>query len=90
MVTNKISYTLGILYRLQDIFPENILLIIYQSLIASHMTYGLLIWRIECRRLEKLQKNVLRLITNSKYIAHTNPLFRQLRYTRKIDNIDKT
>ena len=28
MVTNKISKTLGILYRLKDIFPENILLTI--------------------------------------------------------------
>ena len=48
VVTNKISKTLGILYRLKDIFPENILLTIYQSLIASHMNYGLLVWGIEC------------------------------------------
>ena len=78
MVTNKISKTLGILYRLKDIFPENILLTIYQSLIASHMNYGLLVWGIECHRLEKVQKKAIRLITNSKYIAHTNPLFCQL------------
>ena len=78
MVTNKISKTLGILYRLKDIFPENILLTIYQSLIASHMNYGLLVWGIECHRLEKGQKKALRLITNSKYIAHTNPPFCQL------------
>ena len=78
MVTNKISKTIGILYRLKDIFPENILLTIYQSLIASHMNYGLLVWGIECHRLEKVQKKALRLITNSKYIAHTNPLFCQL------------
>ena len=66
MVTNKISKTLGILYRLKDIFPEHILLTIYQSLIASHMNYGLLIWGIECHRLEKVQKKALRLLTNSK------------------------
>ena len=42
------------------------------------MNYGLLVWGIECHRLEKVQKKVLRLITNSKYIAHTNPLFCQL------------
>ena len=78
MVTNKISKTLGILYRLKDIFPENILLTIYGSLIASHMNYELLIWGIECHRLEKVQKKALRLITNSKYNAHTNPLFCQL------------
>ena len=42
------------------------------------MNYGLLVWGIECHRFEKVQKKALRLITNSKYIAHTNPLFRQL------------
>ena len=43
MVTNKISKTLGIIYRLKDFFPENILFTIYQSLIVSHMNYGLLV-----------------------------------------------
>ena len=42
------------------------------------MYYGLLVWGIECHRLEEVLKKTLRLITNSKYIAHTNPLFCQL------------
>ena len=74
MVTNKISKTLGILYRLKNIFQENILLTIYQSLIAFHMNYGLLVWGIECHIFGKSTEKTLRLITNSKYIAHTNPL----------------
>ena len=78
MMINKISKTLGMLYILKDIFPENILLTIHQSLIATHMSYGLLIWGIECHRLEIVQKKALRLITNTKYISHTSPLFCQL------------
>ena len=88
MVTNKISKTLGKLYILKNIFSENILLAIYQSLIVSHMNYGLLVLGIECHRLEKVQKQALRIITNSKYIVHTNPLFRQLNLL-KINDIFK-
>ena len=39
-------------------------------------------------RLEKLQKKAIRLITNSKYIAHTNPLFKRLQLL-KIANVFK-
>ena len=52
------------------------------------MNYGLLVWGIECHRLERVQKKALRLITNSKYIAHTNPLFCQLNLL-KIEDIFK-
>ena len=65
-------------YRLAKIFPEEILVTLYNSLIASHLNYGILAWVIATTRLEKLQKKAIRLITNSKYIAHTNPLFKRL------------
>ena len=81
MVTNKISKTLGILYRLKDIFPENILLTIYQSLIASYMNYGILVWGIECHRLEKVQKKALRkadkMISNVYCIKEANIYLKQ-------------
>ena len=33
-------------------------------------------FNIVATRVEKLQKKAIRLITHSKYIAHTNPLFK--------------
>ena len=44
----------------------------------SHINYGLLLWGVEVKNLEIIQKRAIRLITGSNYIAHTEPLFIQL------------
>ena len=85
LIKNKISKTIGVFYRLTKIFPEEILVTLYNSLIASHLNYGILAWGIAAPRLEKLQKKAIRLITNSKYIAHTNPLFKRLQLLKIVD-----
>ena len=87
LIKNKISKTIGVFYRLAKIFPEEILVTLYNSLIASHLNYGILAWGIAATRLEKLQKKArpIRLITNSKYIAHTNPLFTRLQLLKIVD-----
>ena len=77
-VSNKISKTIGILNRLKFYLPLNAKLAIYNSLILSHINYGILLWGNTnyLHRLEILQKRAIRLITNSNYIAHTEPLFK--------------
>ena len=74
MVGKKISKVTGILYRLKNIFPENVLFVLYNSLIVSYINYGLLLWGVHVHKLELLQKKALRFMTNSGYIAHTTPL----------------
>ena len=74
MVGNKISKVSGILYRLKNVFPENVLFVLYNSLIVPYMNYGLLLWGIHSHKLELLQKKALRLMTNSNYLAYTTPL----------------
>ena len=74
MVAKKISKVTGILYRLKNIFPENVLFMLYNSLIVSYINYGLLLWGVHVHKLELLQKKALRFMTNSGYIAHTTPL----------------
>ena len=78
VVRNKISKVVGILYRLNNIFPKYILQTLYNSLIMSYINYGLLLWGVESHRIEPLQKKAIRLITNSNYSAHTTPLFIEL------------
>ena len=78
MVATKLSKVIGTINRLKHIFPRYILLTIYNSLIASHINYGSLVWGSKYKRIEKLQKRAIRTITNSNYIAHTEPLFKQL------------
>ena len=75
-LSNKISRTLGILNRLKYILPLNIKLLIYNSLILSHLHYGILAWGYEHEKITKLQKKCLRILTLSDYKAHTEPLFK--------------
>ena len=44
IVRNKISKVVGILYRLNNIFPKYIFQTLYNSLIISYINYGLLLW----------------------------------------------
>ena len=56
MVAKKISKVTGKLYRLKNIFPENVLFVLYNSLIVSYINYGLLLWGVHVHKLEHLQK----------------------------------
>ena len=53
--------------------------VVAKELIASYLNYGLLLWGKQSHKVEILQKKAIRLITGSNYIAHTNPLFGQLK-----------
>ena len=77
-IKKKISKVVGILYRLRNTFPLDVLKTLYKSLVLSYINYGLLLWGIEVKKLESIQKRAIRLITGSNYVAHTEPLFIQL------------
>lgn len=68
----------GILNRLKNILPTNILKIIYCSMVNSRLSYAILTWGYDYKRLEKVQKRLIRIITRSKYNSHTEPLFKFL------------
>ena len=55
-------------------FKENVLFVLYTSLIVSYINYGLLLWGIHSHKLELLKKKALHLMTNNSYLAHTTPL----------------
>ena len=44
MVTNKIAKVSDILNRLKHIFPQNVLLSLYHTLIIAHINYKMLLW----------------------------------------------
>ena len=77
-IANKISKYSGILGRLKHFLPVHILKTIYCSIIQSNLNYSLLAWGYDCNRLVKLQKRIIRIITLSRYNAHTEPLFKKL------------
>ena len=77
-VANKISRTLGMLNRLKHTLPHTALKLLYNSLILPHLQYGILLWGFKHNRIFKLQKRAMRIITCSKYNAHTTPIFKSL------------
>ena len=87
-IVNKISRTLGVMNRLKRYLPISAMKLMYDSLILSHLKFGITNWGFEWDRISKLQKRALRIMTNSKYNAHTEPLFKQLHLLKVKDIFD--
>ena len=78
MIGIKISKAIGIINHLKFIYPQRILFTLYDSLIISHMLYGILLWgkSDNVQTIDKLQKRAIRLISYSRLLEHTEPLFK--------------
>ena len=89
---NKLSVKccriLGILNRLKRILPLKIKIILYNSLMLPHLNYDITLWGFKCERILKLQKKAARILSASKYNAHTEPLLKNLKLL-KIEHILK-
>ena len=75
-VISKISQSLGVIKKVKKILPVPALKTLYSSLILTHLTYGIKLWGVSCDSVTLIQKRAIRVITNSKYLAHTSPLFK--------------
>ena len=87
-ISMKIARSIGILYRLRNVYPESVLVTIYNTLILPHFHYCLLLWGSvvkENHSLHLLQKKAVRIITNSDYLAHTEPICKKLRILKISD-----
>ena len=84
-ISIKITKTVGVLSRLKRFLPQDILLTIYNALIMPHIQYGILCWGHKSSRIYNLQKRAMRLITNSKYNAHSEPIYKKLKCLKVSD-----
>ena len=73
-----ISHT-GCYEQTETLFAPFTMKLMYCSLILSHKQFSITSWRLEWERLSKLQKRAIRIMTNSKYNVHTDPLFKSLK-----------
>ena len=89
-IATKISKTTGILYRMNKFLPQNILKLLYDSLIVPYLSYGVEIWHSAplnlIERLFILQKKAVRAMNNLPYNAHTNNYFRDMQLL-KLDDL---
>ncbi|XP_077995944.1 uncharacterized protein LOC144449300 [Glandiceps talaboti] len=81
-VKKKICKFTGIFYRLRQLVPCSTLLMLYNTFVLPHISYGLEVWGSSCKTYLKeillAQKRIVRVITGSKCNAHTAPLFKKL------------
>ena len=84
-IANKLNKTNAVLNKLKNYLPKTVLHTIYSTLFLPHLNYGNLLWNSNCEKLFKLQKKALRLISLSKYNAHTEPIFKNLKILKLPD-----
>ena len=89
LVSNKVSRITALLSKLKHYLPTKTLLLIYNSLINSHLNYSIGAWGFHnCKRLLKIQKRAMRNIVRANYNAHTDTIFKTLGVP-KITDIQK-
>ena len=79
-ISLKISAVIEMMYRLKDIYSKNSLLTLYNSLVVPHLNYCILTWVskiVNGHKIHILQNKVLRIITDSDYIAHSDPICKE-------------
>ena len=89
-ISLTISRVSGVLFRLKHIYPQEVLLTLYNTLILPHLNYCILVWGSKIytdHRLHLLQKNIVRTITNQDYIAHAEPLCKRLNILKVTDMV---
>jgi hypothetical protein len=83
-ISNKLSRAFFFLRKSKHFLTPSAMKSLYFSLIHCHLTYALPIWSSTLSSAFKpivtKQKIAVRLITNSPYNAHTEPLFKSLKY----------
>ena len=80
-ISSKVSKLIGIMIRARRVLGIESILTLYNTLIKPYLSYCLIIWgntyKSYLRKIENLQKKVLRIITFSDFLAHTTPLFQR-------------
>ena len=84
-ISNRISRSIGILNKNKNLIPLESRLHIYSSLILSYINFGILSWGYQCERIIKLQKRVIRIVSLSKYNAHSEPILKDLNLLKVTD-----
>ena len=64
------------LNRLKYEYPLAILKTLYNTLFLPHLNYGIILWGSETESITKVQKRALRIISDNKFNAHTEPICR--------------
>ena len=81
-VASKVAKSIGVMSRCSFFLPKTSLRMLYYSLIYPYFYYCNIVWastyKTNLRRLDILQKRIIRIINKSHFNAHTDPIFKDL------------
>ena len=86
-IANKISRTLGVMNRLKRYLPFSAMKLMYDSLILSHLQFGITNWGFEWERISKLQNGPFA-SWQTACIMRTRNLFKKLTLLKVKDIFD--
>lgn len=85
----KLSRIISLLFKVKDFMTISVLKILYNAHVLPHFQYCTPIWSntypTHLLPLFRLQKRIIRIITNSDYFDHTQPLFKETRILKLFD-----
>ena len=88
----KLTRVMSLIYRVKDYVSTSILKILYNAHVLPHLHYCTPIWcstyPTHLLPLFRIQKRLFRIVSNSDFYEHTQPLFKDL-HTLKIFDINK-
>ena len=84
VVMNKISKNLGIIAKVRHLLPQTLTRMLYLTLVEPYINYCNIVWAgmaptTNLDKIFRVQKKYCRLITFSKFQAHSRPLFEDLK-----------
>ena len=85
----KLRRANGALSKLRYLIPKSLLISIYHSIFFSHISYACMVWGQRetsiTKRVFLLQKQAIRIISNSDWRAHSTPLFFNFNFMKFFD-----
>ena len=82
-ISNKISKTSAVIFKIRDFLPPYILIKLYYSLVEPYLNYCTIIfgnsYQSHLNSLEISQRKCIRTIYNTSFLAHTDPIFADLK-----------
>ena len=81
-ISKKIAKNIGIVIKARHIFEKNTLLTLYYSFIFPYLNYCIQLWgstyKTHLKKIEILQKKVIRIIAGVNKRVHSKPIFNDL------------
>ena len=91
-LTQRLSRIAALIFRVKNFMPAFVLKSLYHAHVSSILNYCNIIWSntyiTHLNPLIKVQKRIVRLLCDSDFLAHTQPLFKQLNLLN-IENLRK-